>query len=205
MLTFDEVVALVVEGERRFNRASDGGTSHGISRGLFAAAAGRWIRTSGSAPDKGSGPRFRFAPELMATDDGSRRIDGGMQPKPAMFALSRACIERGTGSSNPSPSSNESVENSLSRTAANSASRKPEFSEHVCLLVAVGHDHSREPNARSVSFISCEGHGANHCEVDRARHIQSRRAHRRLRSDRRPLALGRLDPDPSCRRKSSAN
>ena len=30
---------------------------------------------------------------------------------------------------------------------------------HVCLLVAVGHDHSREPNARSVSFISCEGHG----------------------------------------------
>ena len=61
--------------------------------------------------------------------------------------------------SNPSPSSNESVENSLSRTAANSASRKPEFSEHVCLLVAVGHDHSREPNARSVSFISCEGHG----------------------------------------------
>ena len=37
----------------------------------------------------------------MATDDGSRRIDGGMQPKPAIFALSRACIERGTGSSNP--------------------------------------------------------------------------------------------------------
>ena len=119
--------------------------------------------------------------------------------------LGEALIPRGTKSSNPSPSSNESVENSLSRTAANSASRKPEFSEHVCLLVAVGHDHSREPNARSVSFISCEGHGANHCEVDRARHIQSRRAHRRLRSDRRPLALGRLDPDPSCRRKSSAD
>jgi hypothetical protein len=45
----------------------------------------------------------------MATDDGSRRIDGGMQPKPAIFALSRACIERGTGSSNPSPSSAESA------------------------------------------------------------------------------------------------
>ena len=45
----------------------------------------------------------------MATDDGSRRIDGGMQPKPAIFALSRACIERGTGSSNPSPSSREST------------------------------------------------------------------------------------------------
>jgi hypothetical protein len=74
-------------------------------------AGGRWIRTSGSAPDKGSGPRFRFAPELMATDDGSRRIDGRMQPKPAIFALSRACIERGTGSSNPFPSSGESQTN----------------------------------------------------------------------------------------------
>jgi|SRR6516165_1636195 len=39
----------------------------------------------------------------MATD-GCRRIDGGMQPKPAIFALSRACIARGTGSSNPTPS-----------------------------------------------------------------------------------------------------
>jgi hypothetical protein len=44
----------------------------------------------------------------MGTDDGSRKIDGGMQPKPAIFALSRACIERGTGSSNPSPASGES-------------------------------------------------------------------------------------------------
>src|SRR6516225_1714280 len=52
------------------------------------SAGGRWIRTSGSAPDKGSGPRFRFGPELMATDD------GGMQPKPAIFALSRACMRR---------------------------------------------------------------------------------------------------------------
>jgi hypothetical protein len=32
-----------------------------------------------------------------------------MQPKPAIFALSRACIARGTGSSNPSPSSEESA------------------------------------------------------------------------------------------------
>src|ERR1700758_582643 len=38
-------------------------------------------------------------------------IDGGMQPKPAIFALSRACIARGTGSSNPPPSSAESGAN----------------------------------------------------------------------------------------------
>jgi len=37
-------------------------------------------------------------------------IDDGMQPKPTIFALSRACIARGTGSSNPSPSSGESDE-----------------------------------------------------------------------------------------------
>ena len=36
-------------------------------------------------------------------------IDDGMQPKPAIFALSRACIARGTGSSNPSPSTGESA------------------------------------------------------------------------------------------------
>jgi hypothetical protein len=36
-------------------------------------------------------------------------IDDGMQPKPTIFALSRACIARGTGSSNPSPSSGESA------------------------------------------------------------------------------------------------
>src|SRR5215469_8579236 len=33
-----------------------------------------------------------------------------MQPKPAIFALSRACIVRGTGSSNPPPSRGESCE-----------------------------------------------------------------------------------------------
>jgi hypothetical protein len=31
-------------------------------------------------------------------------INDRMQAKPAIFALSRACIARGTGSSNPSPS-----------------------------------------------------------------------------------------------------
>jgi len=36
-------------------------------------------------------------------------IDDGMQPKPAICALSRACIACGTGSSNPSPSSGEST------------------------------------------------------------------------------------------------
>ena len=35
-------------------------------------AGGRWIRTSGSARDKGSVPRFRLAPELMATDRSRR-------------------------------------------------------------------------------------------------------------------------------------
>ena len=35
-------------------------------------AGGRWIRTSGSARDRGLVSRFRFAPELMATN-GSRR------------------------------------------------------------------------------------------------------------------------------------
>jgi hypothetical protein len=40
-------------------------------------------------------------------------IDDGIQPKPAIFALSRACIARGTGSSNPSPSSRESGELSV--------------------------------------------------------------------------------------------
>jgi hypothetical protein len=32
-----------------------------------------------------------------------------MQPKPAIFALSGACMARGTGSSNPSPSTGESA------------------------------------------------------------------------------------------------
>jgi hypothetical protein len=36
-------------------------------------------------------------------------IDDGVQPKPAIFALSRACIARGTGSLNPSPSTGESA------------------------------------------------------------------------------------------------
>jgi hypothetical protein len=36
-------------------------------------------------------------------------IDDGMQPKPTIFALSRARIARGTGSSNPSPSRRESA------------------------------------------------------------------------------------------------
>jgi hypothetical protein len=34
-----------------------------------------------------------------------------LQPKPAIIALSRSCIARGTGGSNPSPSSTESLAN----------------------------------------------------------------------------------------------
>jgi len=46
-------------------------------------AGGRWIRTSGSARDKASVPRFRFGPPSLMSADGSRRQsgDGGMQPK----------------------------------------------------------------------------------------------------------------------------
>src|SRR6516225_9342930 len=43
-------------------------------------------------------------------------IDGGMQRKPAIFALSRACIARGTGSSNPFPSREESANFRFLRT-----------------------------------------------------------------------------------------
>ena len=35
-------------------------------------AGAEWIRTSGSARDKGSVPRLRFAPKLMATDGSLR-------------------------------------------------------------------------------------------------------------------------------------
>ena len=63
------------------------------------SAGGKWIRTSGSARGERSVPRFRFAPDLIATD--GSRDDRRLQPLPAIFALSRACIARGTGSSNP--------------------------------------------------------------------------------------------------------
>jgi len=53
------------------------------------SAGGRWIRTSGSARDKRSVRRFHFAPELIATDGSPQMIDGGMLPKPPIFALSR--------------------------------------------------------------------------------------------------------------------
>src|SRR6516162_8192597 len=48
------------------------------------------------------------------------------QEEPAIFALSRACIARGTGSSNPSPSSEES--------AANSVQTLPPNRERECLV-----------------------------------------------------------------------
>jgi hypothetical protein len=68
----------------------------------------------------------------MATD-GSRRIDGGMQPKPAIFALSRASIARGTGSSNPSPSSGESCELSVrQRQSAFVSGAGPGLSPLLC-------------------------------------------------------------------------
>jgi len=50
-------------------------------------------------------------------------IDDGMQPKPTIFALSRACIARGTGSSNPSPSSGESANHRFLSGGARSPQR----------------------------------------------------------------------------------
>ena len=50
----------------------------------------------------------------FSTGSGNRQlqiINDRMQAKPAIFALSRACIARGTGRSNPSPSSRESATN----------------------------------------------------------------------------------------------
>src|SRR6516225_3828855 len=41
-----------------------------------------------------------------------------MQPKPAIFASSHACIARGTGSSNPSPSSGEVCKLSVPKMSA---------------------------------------------------------------------------------------
>jgi hypothetical protein len=60
---------------------------------------GRRIRTSGSARDKASVRRFLFRPPSRMPTDGSRgsSSDGGIQPKPAIIALGRACMERGTG------------------------------------------------------------------------------------------------------------
>jgi len=46
--------------------------ANGTMRRNGLSAGGRWIRTSGSARDRGLVSRFRFAPELMATN-GSRR------------------------------------------------------------------------------------------------------------------------------------
>jgi hypothetical protein len=40
-----------------------------------------------------------------------RRATAGLQPKPAIIALGRSCIARGTGSSNPFPSTSESCAN----------------------------------------------------------------------------------------------
>jgi hypothetical protein len=55
----------------------------------------------------------RFRHFTLRLADGHRRqrriIDGAVQPKPAILLLSRACISRGTGSSNPPPSSSESA------------------------------------------------------------------------------------------------
>jgi hypothetical protein len=51
--------------------------------------------------------RSRQEIEALATK--ARDSRRGMQPKPAIFALGRACIARGTGSSIPPPSSREST------------------------------------------------------------------------------------------------
>jgi hypothetical protein len=43
--------------------------------------------------------------------------DSGLQPKPEIIALGRPCMSRGTGGSNPFPSTGESGIDTLIRTA----------------------------------------------------------------------------------------
>jgi signal transduction histidine kinase len=62
----------------------------------------RWPSAGAQNENLGTEPSSRTEP---AAPDNRRR----MQPKPVIFALSRACIARGTGSSNPSPSSGASA------------------------------------------------------------------------------------------------
>jgi len=94
-----------------------------------AVSAGREYRAGGSAAAGQTphncawisnflSPSDHLAPLIargaFSTGSGNRQlqiINDRMQAKPAIFALSRACIARGTGRSNPSPSSRESATN----------------------------------------------------------------------------------------------
>src|SRR6516164_777785 len=75
-------------------------------------------------------PRLRMIGEPIPTP--RRQPNEQLRPRefltakeePAIFALSRACIARGTGSSNPSPSSGQSV----SHTDQADAGREPRLS-----------------------------------------------------------------------------
>ena len=73
--------------------------------------------------------RFRgFALRLVeATGQQPQIIDGGTQPKPAIFALSYACIARGTGSSKPPPSSRESSSGELSAPPSGNRRERARF------------------------------------------------------------------------------
>jgi hypothetical protein len=55
-----------------------------------------------------------------------------MQPKPAIFALSGACMARGTGSSNPSPSSRESANHRFLSCSVHRSTAE-EAASHVAL------------------------------------------------------------------------
>ena len=82
-------------------------------------------------------------------------INDRMQAKPAIFALSRACIARGTGSSNPSPSSRQSVSLRISPWFL----EKPGFSASVGRMLdgAVGRDAQVQQHRAEGAIVSLSG------------------------------------------------
>jgi hypothetical protein len=71
-------------------------------------AGGRWIRTSGSAYDANAGLRRKSAASAACRRRSSAGAVGGDQLRRKVKSPNRALIARGTESSNPSPSSEES-------------------------------------------------------------------------------------------------
>ena len=71
------------------------------------SAGERWIRTSGSAYDANAGLRRKSAASAACRRGSSAAAVGGDQFRRKVKSPNRALIARGTGSSNPSPSSRE--------------------------------------------------------------------------------------------------
>src|SRR6516225_11096277 len=93
-------------------------------------------------------------------------INGGMQPKPAIFALSRACIARGTGSSNPPPSSGETVANSIWAKTALPMRLPPRLLGQWVLHLQRPDNHQLRTARVTANWRGCEGtFRAGQCEV----------------------------------------